>query len=217
MDAENPPEPTDEAEPEAVGVAHVPNLRSILEENTATNLPVVQPAEKSGSPAAGIITGGLVVMLVLTVAGAIMFQAGQHPRPAGTALSGPGTTVPLPLPRDSATPPAPTGPGTPTDPVTPSTPTAQATAGTPDSPSTPAGKPAQTKAAQAKPAAGSVAAAPVPAPAPADSTHPATTAPASTTPAQPTTTQPAPTTGSTSPGLIGTVVNVVGGLLSVLG
>jgi hypothetical protein len=35
--------PTDEAP--VVGVAHVPGLRSILEENTATELPLVRPLD----------------------------------------------------------------------------------------------------------------------------------------------------------------------------
>jgi hypothetical protein len=46
MDAEYPSEPAPGElvtgdDPEAVGVAHVPGLRSILEESTATDLPTV--------------------------------------------------------------------------------------------------------------------------------------------------------------------------------
>jgi hypothetical protein len=41
--------PSDEPPVVSVGVAHVPGLRSILEENTATELPLVQPRELSQS------------------------------------------------------------------------------------------------------------------------------------------------------------------------
>jgi hypothetical protein len=39
--------PSDEPPVVSVGVAHVPGLRSILEENTATELPLVQPRDLS--------------------------------------------------------------------------------------------------------------------------------------------------------------------------
>jgi hypothetical protein len=39
-----------ETDEPVVGVAHVPGLRSILEESTATDLPLVEPADPANIP-----------------------------------------------------------------------------------------------------------------------------------------------------------------------
>jgi hypothetical protein len=44
-----PMDSVDDDEP-VVGVAHVPGLRSILEESTATELPLVEPADPADIP-----------------------------------------------------------------------------------------------------------------------------------------------------------------------
>ncbi len=50
MDEDMMPIGSVETDEPVVGVAHVPGLRSILEESTASNLPLVEPADPEDVP-----------------------------------------------------------------------------------------------------------------------------------------------------------------------
>jgi hypothetical protein len=50
MDEDMMPNGSVETDEPVVGVAHVPGLRSILEESTASNLPLVEPADPEDVP-----------------------------------------------------------------------------------------------------------------------------------------------------------------------